>query len=175
MKNMNGWIKLHRKVFENPTVTRSPEHMAVWMYLLCHATPQPYRAIFNGKEIELKAGQLITGRDSIAGSFDTKLDGHKVQRILKCFENAHQIAQQTSNKNRLITVLNWEAYQENAHQNRQQMHNKRTTTAQQTDTYKENKENKEDKEIKESSSAKDFKRMSIEEAWEIMNRRNRGV
>ena len=172
MKNRNGWIKLHRKVFENPTVTRSPEHLAVWMYLLCHATPQPYRAIFNGKEIELKAGQLITSRVSIAESFAHKIDIYRVQRILKHLENARMIAQNTGNKNRMITVLNWDTYQNTDPQKRPQAHFNRTSTAPQTDTYKDNKE---DKEIKESSSAEDFKSMSIEEAWEIMNRRNRGV
>ena len=172
MKNMNGWIKLHRKVFENPTVTRSPEHLAVWMYLLCHAVQKPYKVVFAGREIELQPGQLITSRQSIANSTKCKIHESSVQRILKCFENAHQIEQQKSNRNRLITVKNWDVYQKGEQQNEHQANNRRTASEQQANT---NKENKEDKEIKESSSAKDFKNMSIEEAWEIMNRRNRVV
>ncbi|MBQ9680040.1 MAG: hypothetical protein IJV48_05110 [Ruminococcus sp.] len=191
MKYKNGWLKLYRKIFENPTITRSPEHMVVWLYLLCHATAQPYRAIFNGKEIELKAGQLITGRKVISQCVKSKIAESKVQRVLKDFENAHQIEQQTCNKNRLITVVNWESYQNSEQPNEQlpntertstehQINNtrttaehqpniKRTSTEQQLNTYKENKEIKEDK---ESSSEKGFNHMSVEEAWEIMMRRN---
>lgn len=54
-------------------------------------------------------GQLITGRKSIAEKF--KIDENKVQRILKKFEKQHQIEQQMSNKNRLITIKNWCQYQ----------------------------------------------------------------
>lgn len=183
MKYKNGWLKLYRKIFENPTITRSPEHMVVWLYLLCHATAQPYRAIFNGKEIELKAGQLITGRKVISQCVKSKIAESKVQRVLKDFENAHQIEQQTCNKNRLITVVNWESYQNSEQPNEQQPNtertstehqpnSKRTSTEQQLNTYKENRENKEIKEDKESSSEKGFNHMSVEEAWEIMMRRN---
>lgn len=165
MKYYKGWLKLHRKVLENPTVMKSPEHLAVWVYLLCHAATQPYKTLFAGNEVELRPGQLITGRDSIAKSFARNLKGYQVQRILTCFENAHLIAQRTGNQNRLITVLEWESAQKTAQQNRQQLHNNRTTTAQQLHTNKEYKEEKERKESKKSE-------MSLDELWENADRRN---
>ena len=52
----------------------------------------------------------------------------KVQRTLKCFELDKQIEQQTSNKNRLITILNWNKYQSADKQNDKQMISKCETT-----------------------------------------------
>lgn len=131
---MAGWIKLHRKILDNPTVCQNPNFLAVWIYLLLNATHSEIKVIFNGNEILLMPGQLITGRKAISEIM--KVEESKVQRILKKLENAHQIEQQTSTKNRLITILNWESYQQSEQQNEQQVNNKRTTSEQQVNTNK---------------------------------------
>lgn len=123
---MEGWIKLHRKLLDNPIVCKDSDHLAIWIYLLLNATHVDYESIFNGEQIILKPGELITGRKSIAK--ELKIDEYKVQRVLKCFENRHQIAQRTSSQNRLISILKWSEYQEVAQQNAQQMHNECTLT-----------------------------------------------
>jgi hypothetical protein len=146
MAELKGWVKIHRKVFDNPVVTASSDHLAVWIYLLCHATPKPYKTYFKGKVIELQPGQLITSRNSILSSFKIRVERSKVERILKSLENEHQIEQQTSNKNRLITILNWDSYQTSEPQAEQQVSNKRATSEQQVSTNREykNKRIKED-------------------------------
>ena len=144
MKNMHGWLKLYRGIFDNETVTRSPEHIAVWLYLLCHATPKEYTAVFKGEEITLKPGQLITGRNEIAKCVNSRISPSSVQRILKTFENAHQIEQQTTNKNRLITLVNWDRYQNSEQQTEQQANIKRTSSEHQADTYREDIRRKEE-------------------------------
>lgn len=116
-----GYIKLHRKILENPIVCKDCETFSIWLYLLLSATHQEIPAIFKGKKIMLKKGQLITGILSISKKL--KINKDKIQRTLKCFENDKQIEQQTSNKNRLITILNWEQYQSNNKQNDKQMIN----------------------------------------------------
>lgn len=138
MMKIAGWISLHRKILDNPIVCKDSDHLAVWIYLLLNATHTNYDAIFKGVRITLVPGQLITGRKSI--STQIKVDEFKVQRILKTFENAQQIAQQTSSQNRLISILNWDTYQQGAQQNAQQVHNECTTTAQRVHTN--NKDNK---------------------------------
>lgn len=142
---MEGWIKLHRKLLENPIVCKDADHLAVWTYLLLKATHRERDSIFKGERITLKPGQLIAGRKSIASFL--KINEIKVQRILKLLENEHQIEQQTSNRNRLITILNWDLYQGNEQQDEQQMNNKRTTDEQQMNTYKNVKKDKNDKNI----------------------------
>lgn len=124
---MEGWIKLHRKTLENPVVMKDADHLAVWLYLLLNASHKEIPAIFRGKKITLKAGQLITGRYKI--SQVTGVQSDKVYRILKLLKSEQQITQQASNKNSLITILNWDMYQDSTQQSEQQMHNKCTTNA----------------------------------------------
>lgn len=142
---MEGWIKLHRKLLENPIVLKDSDHLAVWMYLLLNATHREYDGIFKGERITLKPGQLITGRKSIASSL--KINESKVQRILKSFEIEHQIEQRASNQNRLITILNWDKYQRDEQQNEQRVNNERTTSEQRVNTNKNNKNENNEKNI----------------------------
>ena len=106
---MEGFIKLHRKLLENPVVCKDGETMAIWMYLLLNATYKPYDVMFKGKRQTLQPGQLLTGRNSIARKL--AISSSKVERTLKMFEIEQQIEQQTSSQNRLVTILNWNKYQ----------------------------------------------------------------
>lgn len=130
--NNCGWICVHRKLLNNPIVCRDSEYFSVWMYLLLNATHIESEVLFNGERITLKSGQLITGRKVIAEKFN--ISESKVQRILKTFENEQQIEQQTTNKNRLISILNWDIYQATEQQRKQPMNNQRTTSEQPVNT-----------------------------------------
>ena len=112
---MEGWIKLHRKTLGNPIVMKDSAHFAVWAYLLLNATHAEKQAIFKGKRIVLQPGQLITGCISISDKL--KLNESKVRRVLNDFQNDGQIDRQTSNKNSLISILNWGLYQKSDGQN----------------------------------------------------------
>jgi DnaD/phage-associated family protein len=137
---VEGWIKLHRKLLENPIIMKDSDYLSVWIYLLLNATHTEYDTLFQGKRITLQKGQLITGRKSIAEKL--KIDENKVQRILKLLENEQQIEQQKSNKNRLITIVSWNKYQQNEQQIEQQVNNNRTTNEQQMNTNKNIENNK---------------------------------
>ena len=119
--------------------------------------------MFAGERRTLKPGQLITGRKQIAQHF--KIDESKVQRILKKLESEHQIEQQTSNKNRLITVCNWATYQQSEQQNEQQLNNNCTTTEQQASTNKKVKNEKEVEEGKEVDKEPPLNHLEIIAAW----------
>ena len=106
---MNGYIKLHRKVLENPIVFKDSDHLTLWIYLLLTATHRDRETYFNNERFTLNPGQLITG--IIKLEREIKVNKSKIQRILKLFENEKQIEQQTTNKCRLITILGWQKYQ----------------------------------------------------------------
>ncbi len=149
---MDGWISLHRKILSNPIVCKDADHVAIWIYLLLNATHSEIKMVFGGTSIILKPGQLITSRKSISEKFN--ISESKVQRVLKLLENEQQIEQQTNNKHRLITIVNWGLYQDrdcknkkSEQQKEQQLNNKRTTSEQQLNTNNNdnnvfNKENK---------------------------------
>lgn len=142
---MEGWIKIHRKILENPIICKDSDYLAVWIYLLLNATHKEIPALFKGKKIILQKGQLITGRKSMSNYL--KISESKIYRIINDFKSEQQIEQQTSNQNSLITILNWDKYQQNEQQNEQQMNNERTTNEQQVNTNKNVKNIKNDKNV----------------------------
>lgn len=109
MNESKGYIKLYRSLLENPVICRDSEHIAIWIYLLLNATHKGHSVMFDGKRVDLLPGQLITGRRSMAKTL--KISDSKVQRVLKLFEIEHQIEQQTTTRNRLVSVVNWDSYQ----------------------------------------------------------------
>ncbi len=106
---MAGWISLHRKILQNKNF-QSPEKLAVWLYLLLSANHKKTITIYRGTVIILQRGQLITGRRKIAKLF--KLTESKIQRILDFFEKEKQIIQHTTPNFRLITIVNYDEYQQ---------------------------------------------------------------
>ena len=140
---MEGWIKLHRKILDNPIIFKDKDYLAIWIYLLLNATHKEIPALFKGKKIILQKGQLITGRKSISKQLD--ISESKTYRVLNAYKSEHQIEQQISNRNSLITIVNWDKYQITEQQIEQQMNSNRTASEQQVNT---NKNVKNDKNVK---------------------------
>ena len=115
MSNQAGWVSVWRQELENPIITKSPEHFTVWHLLLLLATSRPRRKLFKGKEIVLEPGQLIITRQELT-QIVQGMNISKVRRVLEDFEKNGQIVQVQSNKNRLITIVNWNKYQKNGTQ-----------------------------------------------------------
>ena len=111
-----GWIKLHRSILNNPVVFADADHFAVWVYLLLNAAHKDGTVVTHrGVKITLSAGQLIVSKRGMSDPL--KIPDAKIQRILKRFESEQQIEQQTSRRNRVITIVNWERYQQSDPQN----------------------------------------------------------
>lgn len=137
---MNGWIKIHRQLKEK-AYYKDSEFIHLWLHLLLcanHANGE----YLNGYEIiKLKKGQFVTGRKKL--SLETGISESKIERILKVFEIEQQIEQQTNSRNRVISILSWDKYQETE----QQTDSKRTASEQHLDTNNKNKNNKNEKNI----------------------------
>lgn len=142
----SGWIKLYRALMEKGWY-KKPDHIRLWIHILLKASHSGNQFYFNGKNIYLEPGQFITGRKKLA--IEIGISESKVERILNFFEKSEQqIAQQKTNKNRVITVLNWTHHQQIEQQNEQQVNNKRTTSEQQVNTIKNVKNDNNDKKEK---------------------------
>ena len=105
-----GYIKVYRKI-KDWIFFQKPLALALWVILLCEANHKTTRKMFNGKKIDLLPGQLLTGRQYLAQLVG--ISEGTVEKYLKEFVSEQQIIQQTSTKNRLITILNWGMYQGN--------------------------------------------------------------
>lgn len=105
-----GWIKLYRKTFENPVVMKDADHLAVWVWLLGHATFRPYDILVGNTRTTLQPGQLRVSRETIAA--ELCISSSKVQRILKLFESEQLIEQLMNSRSRVISIVSWVSYQE---------------------------------------------------------------
>jgi hypothetical protein len=140
----NGWIKLHRKLLDNP-LKNKPAWAWLWIVLLLLANHDEKDSfIWNNKKINLEQGQFITGRKKL--NEITGIPETTIERILNYLESEHQIGQQKTKKYRLITIVKWKDYQKSDNKS----DNRRTTDGQQTDTFKNVKKDKNDK--KENTS-----------------------
>ena len=127
----NGWIKIYRKLLDNP-ISSKPNYLALWVHLLLMASHEDTDFIWNGNVIKLKKGQFVTGRKQL--SHRTGIKETTIERVLDLYEKCGKIGQQKTTKYRLITILKWNEYQV--------VDSKRTTNGQQTDTFKKYKNNK---------------------------------
>jgi hypothetical protein len=133
MKEKQGWIKLSRKILDNPIFTKG-DYLKVWLFLLLTAQHEESSFIWNNKKQTLKCGQLLTGRKKIAQK--TKVAESQIYKILKYLELEQQIEQQKTTKFTIITIVNWSKYQQKEQQKEQQSNNRVTTKEQQSNTYK---------------------------------------
>lgn len=143
----NGWIKLHRKLLDKGYWNKS-QYVHLWVHLLLIANHKQKEFMWNGSLIMVKEGQVITGRKELSNA--TGIPETTIERILEMLESEHQIGQQKTNKYRLITILNWEQYQNRTPE--------RTTSGQQADT------NKNDKNENNTSEFEDEPRRDVPES-----------
>ena len=110
----SGWVCLWRDLIDKPIWKCStPEQNRILITLLCMANHKPKRWEFGGELYEVQAVQFITSLPSIVEKCACKdITVQKVRTALKRFEKLGFLTDKSTNKNRLITIVNWEKYQE---------------------------------------------------------------
>lgn len=109
---MQGWVKLHRELMEKPIWESSTlEQKVILITLMMMANHKEKEWEFNGQKYVAKPGQFVTSLESIAKKAGQDISIKNVRTALKRFENYGFLANQSTNRNRLITIVNWELYQ----------------------------------------------------------------
>lgn len=138
---MQGWVKIHRQLLDNPMWLAEPFTRAqAWIDLLLIANHKDSFFYVRGNKIDVKRGQV--GMSEIELSKRWMWSRGKVRRYLNELEKQQQIVQQKSRVKSLVTLVNYDTFQ-----------NGRTTdsttdgqqTVQQTDTNKNDNNIKNDK------------------------------
>lgn len=129
-----GWIKLHRKVLDNPLMNR-PAYRSVWIELLLRATHNEASVMFKGNRVKLKPGQFTSGAYQISAS--TGVPRGTVERILKTFKNEEQIEIESDRQCSMITILKWNKYQTSEEQSEERVRNDRGTSEERVRTKQE--------------------------------------
>lgn len=125
-----GWIKIHRNITENPMYFSEPfTRMQAWIDLLLVANYRDSVIYVRGNKVDVKRGQIAKSQDFFATRW--KWSRGKVIRFLDELQKCGQIVQQKSNVITLISVVNYEYYQQDGTTDEPQtdsrQYNKRTT------------------------------------------------
>lgn len=144
-----GYVKTWRKLVDS-TIFANARLLKLFLLCLCKATHKPIEVAIPGilNPIKLEPGQFITGRNSLHEDYHqahlrknyrrkAAPTAITLYRWLLTLQNMQILNIKTFNKYSIITMLNWELYQENE----QQMNNRRTTNEHKQEQYKHKKEN----------------------------------
>lgn len=126
-----GYIKLFRKIRYSALYKDcNAKQRDILINLLLLANHRPSEWIYKGEKYTLKSGQFITSLESIANICAKDVSIQNVRTAIKKFEKYGFLTNESTNKNRLITIVNWEFYQcnEKNQQTNQQIVNNQLTT-----------------------------------------------
>ena len=101
---MEGWIKLYRKFCEWEWFNIS-EMVHLFIYLLLNAN----REDGEWRGAKIQRGQILTGLNSLHQN--TNISYQTIRTCLKRLEKTKEINIQVTNKYSIITILNYESYQ----------------------------------------------------------------
>lgn len=159
--NNQGWIKLHRQIKENSFYKRSTV-VHLFIHLLLSANKQKERFYWNGKEIDVDAGQLITGLYQLSN--DTGISLQTIRTALGILKSTSTITIKSTNKFSLITIAKWQDYQltltstsTSKLTNNQQTTNKQLTT----NNNEKNEENEKNNTLVEKITKWAYKRARV--------------
>jgi uncharacterized phage protein (TIGR02220 family) len=133
---MSGWIKLHRTI-QNSKFGKNPELFHLFAVILLRAN---HKDGFTKDGTLIKAGQFMTSQIGLANEF--KYKEMKMHRMLSRLKSEGQIDVSATSKNTIITVTNWEYYQQGDGVIDEQVRNKQGSDEEQVRTNKNANNNK---------------------------------
>lgn len=105
-----GWVKLHRSMFDNDLWTAEPFTKGqAWIDLIGNANHKPASIWIRGIEQPVKRGQLAWSELTMAKRW--KWSRGKVRRYLSSLETRQMIVQQTNKLTTLLTICKYDIYQ----------------------------------------------------------------
>lgn len=146
---MNGWIKLYRELLDKPIWFEStPEQKVILVTLLMMANNQTREWEWQGHPYKAEPGQFVTSLKSIAEKAGKGVTTQRVRTALVRFEKYEFLTSKSTNKNRLITIVNWGKYQALPVEANKQVNKQLTSNQQATNKQLTTNKNLRTKELK---------------------------
>ncbi|MCF6411500.1 hypothetical protein [Pseudalkalibacillus salsuginis] len=114
---MQGWVKLHRKIFESSTFLRlDSKQKLIAIYLILNANHKDnfWFDKYIGERVLVLRGQLVTSRSIIVNDWfkkDKAITEQVVRTTLSKLEKLNFLTKQSTNKYTLITIEKYDIYQ----------------------------------------------------------------
>ncbi len=168
-----GWIKIHRKISDNPIWNDKPFCKGhAWTDLLTITNHKDgFIKIKNGENINIKRGEC--GYSELKLSEKWGWSRGKVKRFLTLLCKQEMIQQTIVHKHSIVKVLSYDEYQDSTTNDTTNDTTNRQQTVQQTDTNKNDKKEKNDKEDKKTKAKKACQDMLKDEKKKLAERSNK--
>jgi len=120
----------------------TPEQKAILITLLCMVNHEEQEWEWQGRKYICKPGQVITSLEKIAKEAGKGITLKNVRTAIDRFQKYGFLANESTNKNRLITITNWELYQSGDDEQASKQASNGQATGKQRATNKNNKNDK---------------------------------
>lgn len=128
----SGYFCIHRELFNKPIwLNSNSKQKTILITLLGMANYKENQWDYNGKKFKVEPGQFITSIESIAKECGSDVSTMNVRTALTRFVKLEFLTSQSTNRNTLITIVNWTSYQQDIQSTNKQS-NICLTSAQQT-------------------------------------------
>lgn len=147
-----GWIKTYRKLQDCWIwVDNEPfDKRSAWIDLLLTANHKDVKILFDGELTLVKRGQFVTSIRKLSEKW--KWDKNKTLKFLKLLESDNMLKRESDNRRTLVTIVNYEIYQDGEDTNGTQTgHNRDSIGTQQGHKCATNKNDKNDKNEKNNN------------------------
>lgn len=124
---MAGWIKVHRKILNSEFyrgLTGRQRDVIITLLLMVNHEPREW--FYKGVKYKTEPGQCITSLQKIADRCGKDCTREVVRATIKHAENAHFLKQKTHITHTVISIENWDKYQDTNTDSTQDTHNTNT-------------------------------------------------
>ena len=135
---MSGWIKLHRKINDNPVLKKSNvySNFEAFIWLLLRANYDDAKVVIGSTIYKLKKGEMITSLKKLQKQFGW--GNSRLNTFLKLLKDDEMIDYKSNTQLTHITILNYKDLQGIQTANKSQPTHKQITTKLQPNTNKKN-------------------------------------
>ena len=108
MNHKNGFVLLHRKIF-NSADFKNQLDVSVFIYLMAMASHEACEVIYRCKKILLQRGEVCIAERDLAKKFD--ITKSKVKSIIHRLINNHNLYQRTTKRLSVYSIVKYDKYQ----------------------------------------------------------------
>jgi len=143
----DGYIKSYRSNMDK-SYYQKPEYFLLWHHLLYKANWKEKSIVFRNKEFPIKRGQFVTSIRTLEK--ETGINRSKIVRILNFLKSETQIETQNFYAFTLISIINYDRYQQTETLNETRVRHERDTS--ETRVRHTNKDKKDNNKKKKSTT-----------------------
>ena len=120
----DGWIALHRKIF-NSSDFKNQLEVSIFVYLLTMASHKPVQVIYRKKKLTVNRGEVSMAYRDLAKKFNISKD--KVRTVIKNLVESNNIRQTLHKRLSIFSIVKYSKYQDIPSEPRQTIPHRTTT------------------------------------------------